>query len=1000
MKKLLLSIALLSAAILSIAQQRTEAEAAAIAKAFMQNNGYDFNITKSTTPAKMRAKKAGEIVPYYIFNDTRKGGFVIVGGQEAMSDILAYSNEDCFDSNNIPPVAAGWLEVYTQCALAAADNPEKSMAEKKAAAKAYTKSNFSQRQNVEPLLGEIKYNQGAPYNIACPMLETSYGGKSRALTGCTQTAQAMIMRYWKYPERPTGNKSYTFSRPDAANQHMTLSIDFDKEKPYDWDNMLPRYEGHSYTDEQADAIARLMYHCGIANDAEYGLSVTLAAINYNGLVKYFGYADDIVIDSYTYYKNKTNGDNEFRASLINEISQMRPILAGGWNADYNGSHYYVIDGYDINNLLHFNLGWNGSSNGYYEVVPVPQVPYGYNMYVCRHIHPKGRLTPTSPIRRVVVEAALGDFNEQTDNIKSTLKSLDSDKKYGESLICIATANNEKEAENHLKGLGKIQGVLIDRCDTLTSLISTSSVEQVYKKRINTDAPANIDIDAVFTAEDSMKVSVASLFSNSLENTNYRYQFVYTEDNVKIDGTTYNYVARGRYPNSKGYENSVPAKVEKDKEYIFEQVIPIPTTINDINATTLIALMIDATSGEVVNANTLDLKQINTWREKQKPSFFNNGKLVASGTTVETSSYDEKNKRMYFPVKLNNPLHESMEIELIAEDIELGENAEIQLGENAGETAVVHNLEPLAVDSTMILYLNINNEYISSESTIKLSVIYNDKVVTEQIVNFKFIETAEGVNSFTVRKAGTLQELVPETSIDTITTITVAGFLSGKDMKFLRENVTADIIDLSKANIVNSSEIYYGTNSTEKDIVGTRMFFKVNASKITLPETVTKINTYAFYNSTNLKNVIIGKDVTFIGNYAFKGCPIECIICKRETPATISTNVFDSGTLANVTLVVPTEAAVETYKKTNIWKKFGNIISYDKFITNISTVAEGATISVKDGKITVPNDAEVAIYTIAGKLVAKGNAREYTLPTGTYIVKIGNKAIKVLISKHS
>ena len=342
----------------------------------------------------------------------------------------------------------------------------------------------------------------------------------------------------------------------------------------------------------------------------------------------------------------------------------------------------------------------------------------------------------------------------------------------------------------------------------------------------------------------------------------------------------------------------------------------------------------------------------------------------------------------------------MEIELIAEDIELGENAEIQLGENAGETAVVHNLEPLAVDSTMILYLNINNEYISSESTIKLSVIYNDKVVTEQIVNFKFIETAEGVNSFTVRKAGTLQELVPETSIDTITTITVTGFLSGKDMKFIRENITADIIDLSRANIVNSSEIYYGTNSTEKDIVGTRMFFKVNASKITLPETVTKINTYAFYNSTNLKNVIIGKDVTFIGNYAFKGCPIECIICKRETPATISTNVFDSGTLANATLVVPTEAAVETYKKTNIWKKFGNIISYDKFITNISTVAEGATISVKDGKITVPNDAEVAIYTIAGKLVAKGNAREYTLPTGTYIVKIGNKAIKVLISKHS
>jgi hypothetical protein len=47
----------------SMAQQRTEAEAEAIAKAFMQNNGYDFNITKSSKIKKVRAEKAGEITP-------------------------------------------------------------------------------------------------------------------------------------------------------------------------------------------------------------------------------------------------------------------------------------------------------------------------------------------------------------------------------------------------------------------------------------------------------------------------------------------------------------------------------------------------------------------------------------------------------------------------------------------------------------------------------------------------------------------------------------------------------------------------------------------------------------------------------------------------------------------------------------------------------------------------------------------------------------------------
>ena len=109
---------------------------------------------------------------------------------------------------------------------------------------------------------------------------------------------------------------------------------------------------------------------------------------------------------------------------------------------------------------------------------------------------------------------------------------------------------------------------------------------------------------------------------------------------------YNYIARGTYPNNSGYENSLPTKVEKDKEYIFEQEIPLPDSINNIDNATLIVMMIDANSGAIVNANTVALKQINEWREKQKPSFFSGGKLLATGTTLETYSFDEKNKRMY------------------------------------------------------------------------------------------------------------------------------------------------------------------------------------------------------------------------------------------------------------------------------------------------------------------------------------------------------------------
>lgn len=33
---------------------------------------------------------------------------------------------------------------------------------------------------------------------------------------------------------------------------------------YDWDNMLPRYTSGSYTEAQANAVAKLMFHCGAA----------------------------------------------------------------------------------------------------------------------------------------------------------------------------------------------------------------------------------------------------------------------------------------------------------------------------------------------------------------------------------------------------------------------------------------------------------------------------------------------------------------------------------------------------------------------------------------------------------------------------------------------------------------------------------------------------------------------------------------------------------------
>jgi hypothetical protein len=50
-----------------------------------------------------------------------------------------------------------------------------------------------------------------------------------------------------------------------------------------------------------------------------------------------------------------------------------------------------------------------------------------------------------------------------------------------------------------------------------------------------------------------------------------------------------------------------------------------------------------------------------------------------------------------------------------------------------------------------------------------------------------------------------------------------------------------------------------------------MFNETEIKKIYLPNDVTRIDNYAFYQSEKLSKVQIGENVTYIGSYAFSGC---------------------------------------------------------------------------------------------------------------------------------
>jgi hypothetical protein len=76
MKRHLLLLFLFAASVLSplSAQQRTESEALAIAKAFMENNGYSFNATQKAKTRSVTTSSSTKITPITYSTTQRKVG--------------------------------------------------------------------------------------------------------------------------------------------------------------------------------------------------------------------------------------------------------------------------------------------------------------------------------------------------------------------------------------------------------------------------------------------------------------------------------------------------------------------------------------------------------------------------------------------------------------------------------------------------------------------------------------------------------------------------------------------------------------------------------------------------------------------------------------------------------------------------------------------------------------------------------------------------------------
>ena len=284
---------------------------------------------------------------FYVFSGTQGKGYIIIAGDDRMPDIVGYSTNDSFDSNNLPEGFKAFLQLYDETLAAVRNENSQVISDIKKA-----KANKKEHAVVAPLLRDINWAQEMPFNALCP----PYSGTENCLTGCVATAMAQIMRYHKYPQTIQADiPIYATTFGDEKLNKIPEGT------PLDWDNMLPQYEEGAYNEQQQKAVATLMLSAGMAVKAKYGHSLTEAHTQTQAFVKYFGYDPDLIAMPYRSGYNVT----EWKAIIDNELANKRPILYAASNANRAG-HAFVCDGCDKNGLYHINWGW-ATNNGYYDI---------------------------------------------------------------------------------------------------------------------------------------------------------------------------------------------------------------------------------------------------------------------------------------------------------------------------------------------------------------------------------------------------------------------------------------------------------------------------------------------------------------------------------------------------------------------------------------------------------------------------------------------------------
>jgi hypothetical protein len=255
----------------------------------------------------------------------------------------------------------------------------------------------------------------------------------------------------------------------------------------------------------------------------------------------------------------------------------------------------------------------------------------------------------------------------------------------------------------------------------------------------------------------------------------------------------------------------------------------------------------------------------------------------------------------------------------------------------------------------------------------------------------------GTQSVELSMAGKLEATLEDANV---IKLIVKGRIHGKDIKYMRKLLTEgnlQVLDLENAQIVaNTTYSYYKTYKTSKDVMGDYAFEGfLNLVDIKLPQTITKIGTWAF-SRTGIHKLVVPDKVTSIGSDAFSYCDNLTTVVLGKGMKTVSSGAFYSTKVKDIYAMPLTHPSISGYQFSGDHKPTLHVYASALEDYQASTWAEYCTIvgdltddiidSIEEISSVEETKHEPVIYDLLGRKVTKTQPGNIYICDGKKIVK--------------